>query len=340
MFLIFIELCIFLIIKLNNKKKRLGIYGEIGYIYLSLGYSIRWLLVIIADFYNYSSNLRKLYLFLGFFILSLVLLIFLYITENKSLELKKFFFTKSYSLILCIYLVIWIFNNDYILIITIFSWLFFLIYIFIYYRNLYRQNYLGTEPKKIKFEIASFLIGFSLMALGFQIIQILRLIDNYFLYRFIADFFQIFGAYFLFIFFSNIPSLSELHWRERLGSIFIIHKSGLLLYKKDLNIETNYIEDSLKSGGIVTIEMILQNINNSILSSIERKDNKITIFSGVYIYTVIISMKSLKVYQYISEKITNRIETIYYHILGNWNGDLRVLSPIEDIINDILKIRK
>ncbi|MBN1214469.1 MAG: hypothetical protein JXA99_03400 [Candidatus Lokiarchaeota archaeon] len=178
------------------------------------------------------------------------------------------------------------------------------------------------------------------MVLGFQLIQRSRLIDNYLLYRFIADFFQISGACFLFIFFSNIPSLSELHWKERLGSIFIIYKSGLLIYKKDFNIDTNYIEDSLKSGGIVTIEMILQNINNSILSSIERKDNKITIFSGVYIYSVIISMKSLKVYQYISEKITNRIETVYHHILKNWKGELKVFSPIEDIINDILKIRK
>ncbi|MBY9006027.1 MAG: hypothetical protein KGD63_04650 [Candidatus Lokiarchaeota archaeon] len=298
-----------------------------------------WMFIVIADFYVNTTTLRNYCLFIGFSILIIVSLVFIFLTEKKHLIFRKYCFTKIYCLLVLIYLIIWIFIGEYSFLPSILSWAFFIVYIFLYYRDLYKKYYLGTESKKIKLEITSFILGFSLIAIGFQLIQRSNIFEQYIFFRIIADLLQIIGACFLFIFFSKIPSLSELHWRDKLGSIFIIHKSGLLIYKKDFGIETSYIESSLKSGGIVSIEMILQNIKSSGLSSIERKDKEITIYSGNYLYSVIISIDSLKAYQYILENVTQTIENIYSHILSNWKGDLKIFSPIGDIIDEILKIR-
>ena len=186
--------------------------------------------------------------------------------------------------------------------------------------------------------IFKFIIGFSSIIIGYVLVRILTIFENYLFYRFIGNVLHIIGATFLFIFFSEIPSLSELYWKKRVVSFYIILKSGLLIYYKHFRSETNYLESSLKSGGIVSVEMVLENITDSNgISIIERKDKKITIYSGNYIYGVIISDEILRSHQLILKNIISKIENIYSPILSNWQGDLKVFSPIDNIIEDMLK---
>jgi len=183
-----------------------------------------------------------------------------------------------------------------------------------------------------------FIIGLSSIIIGYVLIRLLTIFEYYLFYRFIGNILQIIGAIFLFIFFSEIPSLSELYWKKRLVSFYIILKSGLLIYYKHFRSETNYLESSLKSGGIVSVEMILENITDSNgISLIERKDKKIIIHSGKYLYGVLISDEILRSHQFILRNIILKIEHIFSPILSNWQGDLKVFSPIDNIIEDMLK---
>ncbi len=337
-FFIILELSIFLAIKLKKKEKETTTYGEIGYIYLSLGYSLMWMFLIIGDHYITQNILREHILKIGFFILVLAALFFISATEKKHLIYKKYIFSISYSIFIIIYLFIWFLKIELAIIISSSFWTIFIIYIIFHYRDLYKNYYIKGEVRKTKMMFLKFIIGLSSIIIGYVLIRLLTIFEYYLFYRFIGNILQIIGAIFLFIFFSEIPSLSELYWKKRLVSFYIILKSGLLIYYKHFRSETNYLESSLKSGGIVSVEMILENITDSNgISLIERKDKKIIIHSGKYLYGVLISDEILRSHQFILRNIILKIEHIFSPILSNWQGDLKVFSPIDNIIEDMLK---
>lgn len=339
-FFITLELSIFLAIRLRRNKRELGNYGETSYIYLSFGYSFMWMFLIIADFYITSTNLRNQISNVGFLIIINAVIIFIFLTEKKHFIYKRYFFTAIYCLLMISYIIVWFVNIDITIIISISFWIIFVLYFILYYRDLFKNYHVRNEIGKTRKQIINFIVGFSFINVGYQIAIRLSFIQLYLYYRFVGDIFQVIGAYFLFLFFSNVPSLSELHWKKKIETLYIIHKSGLLIYDKHFVNKTDYIESSLKSGGIVSVEMILEHITNSIgISLIERKDKKIIIYSGKYLYGVIISEEVLKTHQYILNKIISSVEAIYSHILIDWQGDLRVFSPVNDIVNDILKLR-
>ena len=146
---------------------------------------------------------------------------------------------------------------------------------------------------------------------------------------------QLFGLFILFLFFISIPSFLEYDWQKKIDSLYIIHKSGLLIYTKSFIGEDESPYNSSISGIITSLKMMLEHISNKEdISVIEQKGKIIIIHPGSYIYGVLICEVNLDSLQILLSNFIEKIEIIYSNILKEWDGDLKVLRPIDAIIKE------
>ena len=102
---LFLELAIIFWMRMKSEKvHRLKILQEKAYSWLLLGYSIMWVFIIIGDYYLVNPYLRTLFLNLGYVLLIICTLIFIYIMEKYKIFLRKFLFTNIFLIIIVIYL--------------------------------------------------------------------------------------------------------------------------------------------------------------------------------------------------------------------------------------------
>jgi len=115
-----------------------------------------------------------------------------------------------------------------------------------------------------------------------------------------------------------------------------MHKSGLFIYKKSFREKTSPIDESVITGTLTTIKMMLEKVSDNDTFSIIKKKEKILIFQpGRFIYGVLICEEELESLKILLSKFINKIETIYSNILEDWDRNLNVFTPIEGIAKEI-----
>ncbi|TXT62318.1 MAG: membrane protein of unknown function [Promethearchaeota archaeon] len=336
-FFLLIELSFLLWRKLREKEKKLDQYGDRGFLFLFLGYSFMWFFIVIADHYISSPSKGTLILTTAFSIGIFGAFLFIFLTERKTNFYKKFLFSSIYIILFLIFIILNFLDFQSAATFSTLFWVLFFIYMVFYIKRLKGSYYLEIENRRFKTDLIEFSIGILFVAIGYQLTTRLVVSQLNSCFRLMGDVFQIIGIVLLFLFFTSISSLSELHWKEKIESILLAHKSGLLIYNKNMSSEESYTKQSLKSGGIVGIEMILDNIISGMDYSIIQRDNKnIIVYSGDHLYGIIISDEVLRLHKLFLSKLVSRIETLYDHILYDWRGNLKVFSPIEDIVDDML----
>ena len=319
----------------NKKKKELKSLQEKAYLWLFFWYSIAYIFYIIGDYYV-DVSFRLSFYYIAYFFHIIGALSFIRIIEKFKIFIKKYFFTTLFSILFMIFLILFFFNSPFVRNYIYVFYPVFGVFLLLYLKALYHDCYKKVELKNFKSDLLKLGIGFGLLVLGY--IMAVDIVVNIFGFgiRILGTFFQLIGFLFLFLFFISSPSFSEYDWQEKIKSVLIMYKSGLFIYKKDFQESIDSVDDLITTGTLTILKMMLETFTEKEdISVIEKKGKVIIIQPGIDIVGAIICDEKLNSIQILLNNFIERIETIYSHILTNWDGDLNVFKLIEGIAKEI-----
>lgn len=332
-----LEIGILFLLRCRSEKiDKLKSIQERSYIWLFFGYGLMWIFRIIGDFFVDSMFLRAIIINSGYIIQIICVCVFIRIMELNRVYFKKNFFTKISIILAGIYIFVLITFLFYAYIISYFFWIIILIFFLFYFKNLYSHFYIKREMTSFRLGVFKFFIGFILIFIGFQL-SVIKIFSDILGYeiRLIGDITQLIGLLVIVLFLFSIPSLNEYEWYDKIDSIFIMHKSGLFLYKRFFREEIVNINESIITGTLTSLKMMLENFTDSDITSIIKQKDKIFIIEpGKSVYGVLICDKELKSLKILLSKFIEKVEMIYFKVLTSWNGNLKIFKSIEDIANE------
>ena len=333
--LLSLEIALIFISKVVKNKNHIKRLEEKAYFWLFLGFSIMWIFFMISDYYVDDSSLRVVYLELGYLSLAICASIFIFIIEKYKIFRRKFLFSAIFVIYLIFFIVLSLVDIN---IAQTFSYLFWIIFIifFVYYsrglNSIFKKNpILGNYNR----HLIKLFVGISLAIIGFSLtidftIDLIGLGS-----RLIGDILLLAALFFLYFYFSSVPSFSEYDWQQKIESLFIIHKSGLLIFEKSFK-PGHIFYDSTTSGAITSLKIMLETVSKKETTSvIEKKGKFITIQPGKYIYGTLISEENLSSLQILLKNFIDKIEQTYDNVLKKWDGDLKVFRPIGQMAKDV-----
>ncbi|MFX1338272.1 MAG: hypothetical protein ACFFDK_06665 [Promethearchaeota archaeon] len=333
----FLEIgAIFWIRAKNEDVNELKGLQEKAYGWLLIGYSIMWLFIIIGDHFVEPLYFRTLILNIGFLIQIICLTIFFKIIENNKIFWKKYLFTKICIVMTGIYLFIFIFFiYDAAFVVSAF-WILLAIFTIYYLKELSSNFYIKKELGDFKLISLKFWLGLIITAFGYQLTTRTIVKFEGLELRLFGDILQLVGLIFISSFLFSVPSFTEYEWRDQIEYLSIMHKSGLFIYQKAFkNKITSAMDESVITGTLTTIKMMLEEFGDSNSISIIRKKNKTFIIEpGKFVYGVIICDKELEALKILLNKFIEKLEIIYDNILMSWDGNLKVFIPIDDIAKE------
>jgi len=335
--LLFFEMAVIFMVKVMKKEKKERNQQERAYIMLFLGYSLMCLFIIFGDFYARTPSTRRVFMSIGFFILLYCQLLFFYRMEKNQIFLKKFLFTKSFIIVISILVIVLIVDINITEIVAYFlymsiSTLFWIVYL----KRLISNTNIKKIPKNLSLVVLLFCIGFIFTAIGF-FFTIDYIINIYSLeFRLIGDLIQLIGFCFIFLFFNFVPSLSEYGWKDKLDRLFLMLKSGICIYYKFFKEGNDPIEEQSISGATKSINDILNEITDKKgISIIERRHKIFIIQPSKYITGVLVCDEELDSLKLLLGKFIDRIENIYIKIFEDWNLEMKIFNPIENLAKEI-----
>ena len=333
---LFLEIALIFFIRIKIGKKNIKNLQDRAYFWLFLGYSIMWIFIIIGDYYIYNSYIRALTENIGFFILTICSLLFIFNIEKYKNFLRKYIFTIIFTIFIMIYSISFLFALEFAARVASLFWIVFLLFILFYIKNLYSDFYSKKELRPLKYDILKLCLGILLISIGYQLTTRVVVIAFGLGYRILGDILQLLGVIFIFIFLQSVATLSEHNWQDRIDSLFVVHKSGLFLYKKNFQGKSDIIDDNLISGGITTIEMLLEKtIKKRNFSIIEKAGKVIIIYPGEYIYGILIAREKLKSLQILLNNFIEKIEIIYLSFLKEWKGNKKIFESVENLVKEM-----
>ncbi|MHA1150098.1 MAG: hypothetical protein ACTSR8_17835 [Promethearchaeota archaeon] len=331
------EIAIIFWLRIENKNlNRLKSLQERAYCWIFFGYGMSYIFYIIGEYYVSGSS-RLLFFNMGYLSQAFGALGFIYYMERYKIFIKKFLFTKIFAVVIIGFISIIIFAFDYSQVAAYVFYpifiMFFMIYFIEIFKDLYRNKILANYWKYLILFIGGFfaiVIGY-----GFTTDFIVDTLGLWF--RLAGNIFQISGYILLFIYFLKIPSFTEYDWKEKIDSLYITHRSGLFIYKKNFRGgEESPFDKNVIAGFLSSIKMMLEKVTDISGISILEKEGKIIIIQPSLTFTgILICEEKLKSLQILLNSFINKIEELYSKIMLKWSGDLNIFKPIEEIANEI-----
>jgi len=324
-----LELSLMLLVRYKNTPKETRRIQDVGYTILFLAYMLMWIGLIFADFYAADLLTRRLFLTFGYLSLVTGVFIFVLIIEKSFNIWKENIFSILFLVILVLAGINIFVEFDLKLVISITFWPLLAVFLIFYLKGLMGRGYNPHFKGFVVLLIISMVSLFFGFILGSE--MILDILGP--LSKLIADIFHLASVILLFLFFINLPPFSEFDWRDKIESLFIMDSSGLCLYNKFFKINSENINENLITGSLTTIKLLLEKITYQRSISVFRKKGGSTtiIYPGKYITGVLFcdeDLMSLKVKLF---KLVNKIESLYWTIFSNWNGNMEVFTPIKNI---------
>ena len=335
-FFLFLELAIIFLVRVIRKEKALKNLQEKAYIFLFLGNSFMWMLILIGEFYVDSVHVRLLLSNLGYLVQMTGALFFIFYIEKYKTLIKKKLFTFIFTSMVIIFIFISFLAVEYTIVMSFTFWPVFSLFFIFYINKLNSDFYKKKGFRSFNSDILKFILGFFFIVLGFGLTTTLMINLFGLGIRILGDIFQIIAIILFGLFFISVPSFSEIDWQKRIDNVLIMHKSGRLIYKKSFRTENIHANESLIAGVMTSLEMMLERVTHEKNMLIIEKKGKIIITqSGKLIYGVLICDENIKSLQILLNNFIEQIELIYSKVLETWDGDLKVFIPINDIANDI-----
>ncbi len=332
------EIGLLYILKSFGKNKNIRSSQERAYAFLFFSYSLMWFWRILADYYSPNLNIRNVLIFYSIISQMISAFIFILLIEIMKTFYKRFLFSIIFISFVIALTFLSIVNVGLAYRITFFIWIIYLSSS-IYYLTKLRK--IEEYKENIKIFCIYFISGFTLLVIGLWMTSS----TPYELFgigvRIIGDFFQLFAILLLYIFLNSLPAYPEFDWFDTIEYVIIMDKSGTLLYSIGFSGEEGDSYASLISGHIYSIQVILQGITKKKdITVINREQNIVIIYPGIYINGIIICKKDLNSLRTLIAKFVYKIEAVYSNVLKSWKGDLEIFKPIKQIYNEIFHFKK
>lgn len=341
------ELGIIFLIKFKKQKAKIKTFQEFGFAMLFFGFSLIAISNLIGNFFLDNGlispffiwndgNIRLLLMNIIYIISSFFVIIFIYFSEKyQDLMVKKYLFTFIFLIFSILLIILLIIELELASIINFIFWILFTSFI-----SLYLYKLLKIQKGNL-LDLAKFYTSFFILIVGSVLST--EIIVQFFNLLFIGSIFQLTGICLVFLFFFKIEPFAELDWKNKVQDIYIInHQSGIGLYHKSFNQGfKDAVDSQIVSGAISSVNVILKTITDkehSEFSVIKKQDKILSVFTSELITGVIISNEELKLIKPYLQKLVNKIESVYFNILINWDSDVTIFEPVEAIIKNILPI--
>ncbi len=335
LFVIALELGVFFLIKYRKHFKILKKTQEFGYFLLFFCYGLMIFFYIISDFYC-SEQFRFIFLNIGdISMITGALLFAFFLEKHRKYILKKYLFTILFLIITVIYIILNINRSNYTIIISLLIWASFTLFLLVHIIGLvYRMKHIENRI----IEIIKFIPSMLLLLIG-KALSLDSITKYYGLeLRLLGDFLQILSLCLIFIFFYKHPSIFEFDWQKIIEDIYILNRNGASLFHKSFLNKSHILDDSLVSGAISSVNIMLKELTQSTekgISIIRKKGMIIYLFTSQYIIGVLIAKDEMNPLIFYLKKLIIKIEMIYMNIFEYWNGRLKIFEPIEFIIDEI-----
>ena len=335
-FCLFFELGFIMIIRMRSKKTELKVFQERAFASIIFGYATMWMFIVIADYYVNTVELRLALLNTGRSFQCFGAFIFTFFLEKYRIFYKKYILTLSSLIILIIYTIVSIIAPTCSVYVSIGYWPFFIMF-FVFYLKKFEELFKSETLSRIaKFEFFNFFVGILFIAVGYGLSTDIARILLGLEFRIIGDIVQLIAIVFCYIFILSLPSFSEYDWKEKLNQLIIMHRSGLLLFKKDFRRKDTIDLDPVVSGTLTQLKLLIEQLTMEKGTSIIEKEGKtIIIQPREFITGVLITDEKLISLKVLLNKLMDRIETVYMGILPEWDGDLKIFIPIESMVEKI-----
>ncbi len=343
-----LELGIIFFMKYLKQPKQLRSSQELGFSYFFFDFSLMRLFLIISDYFSSnfvispfiiwsSGSFRDLFLNLGYmsFIFGALILVY-FIEKYKIYVYKKYFFTTCLGSLVIFFYSLFLFNLTIIRISLYIYGPIVLLFITMYFNDFFKK---AKNKENVLIELITVIPPIFLLSIG------IVFSTDFFLKLFGLEF-KLFGAVLQLIsfglisrFFIKLPPFSEFDWQGKVEEILLIDKSsGLCAFYKSFIDKDAKITEVLMSGAITSVNIMLEELipaSDAKISIIEKRGKIVNIFSGKFLTGVFISNEKLNSIIFNLEQFINKVENLYQNILKDWDGNIDVFYPVENIVAEL-----
>ena len=332
---LFLQLALIFYLRIiNTKGKSLSKSQNKAYISFFIGFSISKLFYMIGDYYVYISA-RMIFYNIAYLVQTGGIFYMVIIFEKYKIFIIKRLFTVIYTIMMGIFFYFFIFDINFTQTVSFMFYpsfiFFFLVYIKVGIVDFYKKKELRGYSK----DLLKFLSGFFASVIGFAFASDLAASFYGREIRVLGDILEIIGFILVFSFFISVPSFSEYDWQEKIELIYVLHKSGQLLFSKEFrHVSKTYLKQII-AGTMTSVKLMLEKLTESQgVSIIEQEEKIIIIQPGINFFAVLICDEELVSLKILLSSFIAKIETLYRDIIENWNGNIDVFDPIGSIIKE------
>ncbi|NVM03660.1 MAG: hypothetical protein HWN67_15120 [Candidatus Helarchaeota archaeon] len=343
-----LELGIIFFMKYIKQPNQLRTSQELGFTSFCLCFSLMRFLLIIGDYFSSdiivspfliwgSGSVRDLFLNFGYFSLLSGVFIFVFSIEKyKKYLFRKYFFTSCFFSLIILFLITFFFNLEVIRISLFIFGPLFLYFIALYLIDIFKKI---LNKENILIDLIKIFPEFLLLSIGFVFSTEYSVKLFGLEFRLFGSIVQLISFGLIFYFFIRLPSFSELDWQDKVEEILLLDKkSGLCaFYKSFINKDAN-ITEVLMSGAITSVNIMLEELipaTDAKISVIEKKGKILNIFSSKFLTGVFISRDKLNSIIFYLKQFTEKVESLYQHVLVDWDGNIDIFYPVENIITEL-----
>ncbi len=350
--IIYLEFSFIFFLKYKQKKGIIKENSDLGFAFFYLGFSVMKVLIIIGNYYltddvqtpfyiwNTGSD-RSLIISSGNFFMMVMVITFLFLVEKaKKVLYKKYLFTFVSLIWIGVFIFLFFFNLDWALVFAILFNIYFYTVLIFYFLDVMKRI---KKRRIILLGRSMFIISVIFFIVGIFLSMDVMITTYGLEVKIYGSIFQFISLVILFFFFFKVPSYSEVDFKQNIEEIFLMNRGGLTLFHQSF-IESKTPSESsqyLISGAITSADLFIKEITNSKqqgLSSFKKGGNVIYIYTSDLIILVLICNKEIEnVISYLKE-FTDRIETIYLNVLLNFDGDLSIFNPVENIVKEVFNM--
>ncbi len=333
--LVFIPLELALIFskKIKTNRGKSGFLQYEAFLSIFLGYSFSWIFNIIGDYYIYSTFWRDVIINIGNLMLMTGVLFFIFRLEKRSYFYRKYVFSTIFFLAELMYVIFLFISFSLSLIFLHALWIIFILFVLMYFIQTAKNFYFKKGFEKYRIPYLLLVVNFFLLVIGYHLTveEIVNLAGINI--RLAGDILQLISLIFFSICLLILPEFTEYHWKEKIQCLYIVKDSGLFLYEKYFSPKDSEVNVNIISGWVTMIQFLLEEITaEKDIILIKKEKKTLAICPSINVLVIIICDEFLLSMRILLQKFIREFEDIYHGILENWNGDLRIFKPVDNLV--------
>jgi hypothetical protein len=230
---LFLELAFLLYMRIKNKETKLSHFVDKASILFLLSYALMEIFHIFGDYYMDTQFSRMIIYNIGDTLRMILGLIFMYEIERFQVLFRKYLFTIIFTISTVFSIIIYFTAIELTQYTTLmFFWIPIILFFLIYIIKLSKKASKTQELTHINIKIYFSILGVFILFFGFgttldPVVSVFGLGS-----RLVGDVIQITSIIFLAIFFTNLPTLSEQDWKDKIDTLFLMRATGICIYYK------------------------------------------------------------------------------------------------------------